>query len=608
MAVSTETRQIVGGYSKLLRVYAIAAVIGLPVLFLQCLLLTQTGAVWDEPPGISRQHAMHNWLFKWVGYSDHRAESYSSRGQIRECDCRSCTGALHVRESGFSEEAIKQGWPFARKAPDEHPPVYAILSYIGWRVTHTLWSPLFAHRLATAVLFSVTASVIFHLLFVRRGIFAAVVGVLSWLCNPRILVHGHLATTDMIMATFWFLCAVSLFRAVDRNGAGWWTGFWYGLGLMSKLTAALAIVPLFLWSWLYHRWALWKSLSQMLVVVPCVMVAAHPAWWPIGEHAWLRPISGVYQWFLAVTDYPQHVPVYFLGKLYDYQRSFLPWFNAWLLVAVTIPVGLLFFALGGALCGFMSIGRALSLQFRKIPFKATDHDTLAVWALMNGFALLLVRAFGWMPGHDGLRQLVAVFPFFSVLVALGADALCSRRLLKIEWKWVKKYLKTGMVQPDRLFTGILLLGAMYQCLLSYPLGLSYYNTVSGGTDGARSLGMETTYYWDAVGPTVIDWLNRSLPPDSTLVIAPPPDVRTFRWLQRWGQLREDVQLQQYTSWLRTASTDVYLVVLSREGLIYTYPLLDRFYGAKAEYELDVPGTQIRALAILSPRQLQKLLP
>ena len=115
MAVSTETRQVVGGYSKLLTGCAIAAVIGLLVLFLQCMLLTQTGVVWDEPPGISRQHAMHNWLLKWFGYSDHRAESYSLRGQIRECDCRSCTGALHVQGSGFSEEAIKQGWPFARK-------------------------------------------------------------------------------------------------------------------------------------------------------------------------------------------------------------------------------------------------------------------------------------------------------------------------------------------------------------------------------------------------------------------------------------------------------------------------------------------------------------
>ena len=144
MAVSTETRQIVGGYSKPLSGCMIAVVIGLLVLFLQCLLLTQTGVVWDEPPGISRQHAMHNWLLKWFGYSDHRAESYSLGGQIRDCDCRSCTGALHVRGSGFSEEAIKHGWPFARKAPDEHPPVYAILSYVGWRVTHTLWSPLFA--------------------------------------------------------------------------------------------------------------------------------------------------------------------------------------------------------------------------------------------------------------------------------------------------------------------------------------------------------------------------------------------------------------------------------------------------------------------------------
>ena len=40
-----------------------------------------------------------------------------------------------------------------------------------------------------------------------------------------------------------------------------------------------------------------------------------------------------------------------------------------------------------------------------------------------------------------------------------------------------------------------------------PVPLSYYSPLVGGLPGAARMGMEPTYYWDALQPEVLEWLN-----------------------------------------------------------------------------------------------------
>jgi hypothetical protein len=40
-----------------------------------------------------------------------------------------------------------------------------------------------------------------------------------------------------------------------------------------------------------------------------------------------------------------------------------------------------------------------------------------------------------------------------------------------------------------------------------PVPLSYYSPLVGGLPGAARLGMEPTYYWDALTGDALDWLN-----------------------------------------------------------------------------------------------------
>ena len=54
----------------------------------------------------------------------------------------------------------------------------------------------------------------------------------------------------------------------------------------------------------------------------------------------------------------------------------------------------------------------------------------------------------------------------------------------------------------------------------HPFGLSYYNALVGGLPGAERLGLELTYWGDAVDRVLLDRLVREVPPDETAALVP----------------------------------------------------------------------------------------
>ena len=67
-----------------------------------------------------------------------------------------------------------------------------------------------------------------------------------------------------------------------------------------------------------------------------------------------------------------------------------------------------------------------------------------------------------------------------------------------------------------------------------PVPLSYYSPVVGGLPGATALGMEPTYYWDALSPEARQWLTQHTPSDRTIQFALSPN--SFIYLRRIGEL------------------------------------------------------------------------
>ena len=54
----------------------------------------------------------------------------------------------------------------------------------------------------------------------------------------------------------------------------------------------------------------------------------------------------------------------------------------------------------------------------------------------------------------------------------------------------------------------------------HPFGLSYYNILVGGLPGAERLGLELTYWSDAVDRVLLDRLAAEIQPGATAALAP----------------------------------------------------------------------------------------
>jgi hypothetical protein len=60
----------------------------------------------------------------------------------------------------------------------------------------------------------------------------------------------------------------------------------------------------------------------------------------------------------------------------------------------------------------------------------------------------------------------------------------------------------------------------YGVVAFHPFGLSYYNALVGGLPGAERLGLELTYWGDAVDGVLLDRLAREASPDASAALVP----------------------------------------------------------------------------------------
>src|SRR5262249_2386855 len=75
----------------------------------------------------------------------------------------------------------------------------------------------------------------------------------------------------------------------------------------------------------------------------------------------------------------------------------------------------------------------------------------------------------------------------------------------------------------------------FSVALLMPVPLSYYSPLVGGLPGAARLGMEPTYYWDALPNDALDWLNTHPWPGDKVRFATHPS--SWLYLRQTGRLR-----------------------------------------------------------------------
>lgn len=293
----------------------------------------------------------------------------------------------------------------------------------------------------------------------------------------------------------------------------------------SLLPGVILATPLALWlirrafGRLFPQSPLWGTtrpalelLASLLAFGPVVGWLGNPAWWR-------ETFPRLAHYYLLNTNRAGSLPdirIYYWGETYLYS---LPWHNAWVLLAITVPVSLLIPAFIGLLRGVV-----MSPKDRLPIYLGIQLITLPVFRMLN------------TPAHDGVRLYLPTFFFLAAFAGLGAgwaSSLSTRNLRSPRApRFVYPLLYLAVIGP-----------AAIALIRIHPYELSYYNEVVGGPAGAWRKGFEISYWYDAFNPVFLSELNRELPPGAA--ITPPntySEVPTFSELQTLGMLRSDLRI------------------------------------------------------------------
>jgi len=339
-------------------------------------------------------------------------------------------------------------------------------------------------RLGPILVFSLTAGALFGFVARRWGGWAGSVAAGAWVFQPNLFAHGHYATYDALLSALWLGCLLAFTMAVeDRPGEptrrprnprlGWLAlfGLLLGFAFDTKLTGWFIPLPFLVWSALTRSRRGFLTLGWGVPIGLAVLFVLTPPWWT-------EPVAGVTRFFASNLNRAESIPIetLFLGTVVSTPDGSLPWYNTALWTVMVSPVGSL-------VLGIVGIGRGLR-RWRVEPFGllAVGH-----WAF-----LMTLRALPHTPGHDGVRQFLPAFGLLALLAGLGTATAVERL-----GRWGKGLAALAVAE------GVISVSLMM------PVPLSYFSPAVGGLPGATALGMEPTYYWDALDAETLAWLREN---------------------------------------------------------------------------------------------------
>lgn len=470
--------------------------------------------VWDEGYTLGREARIRAWFRALADPARFAASWQPPREELVQSGRLDlpppAPAEIDTRAKLFDRRALDWFWPFSREEPHGHPPFYAIVGLAGDLLVPTL-EQLPRARLGPMLAFSLAAGALFTFVAGRYGLWAASLAAGAWTLQPQLFGHAHYAAYDALLTSLWLGAILAFTKAAEPLGSGppprsprWpWVvlfGVLAGCAADTKLTGWFLPLPFFVWTILYRDRRAFLTLLVGGVIAVVILYVFNPPFWN-------APIAGIERFFQSNLSRARttRIPVLFLGEVVDTPRDSLPWYNTLAWTLFVTPVGFLAFALVG-------IARALK-RFRTEPF--------GILALGHWAFLLLLRALPHTPGHDGVRQFLAAFGCLALVAGLGASSTLAR---------FGRFAKLAIVAA-------ILEGAVSVAVMM-PVPLSYYSPFVGGLPGATALGMEPTYYWDALSPAALDWLNEHTAPHEKVKFATEPT--SWLYLRQTGRLRPNV--------------------------------------------------------------------
>jgi 4-amino-4-deoxy-L-arabinose transferase-like glycosyltransferase len=494
-----------------IKAHLVGVGISLATACLMILTEPRMAIVWDEGFTLGREESLRDW-FQAIRDPPRFAATWRPRPPDDELVQRPRSTPPPLREQIDTRgklisdsDVLAWFWPFAREEPHGHPPFYALLGLIG-DVVAPSWQELPRARLGPMLLFSLTAGAIFSFLAPRWGYWPAALGAGSWVLQPNLFGHGHYAAYDAVLSSLWVLSIVTFIWAVEpASGRSWRGSRWLatatfgailGCAAGTKLTGWFLPLPFLAWAILYRSRRGLLTLGFGAMIAGIVLFILLPPWWN-------EPVVGLFRFLDSNLNRAKSIliNIQFLGTTYVTPKESLPWYNTLVWTLMVTPVG--FLLLAGL--GIWTAAR----NWR--------NESIGVLLAGHWLFLMLLRAMPHVPGHDGVRLFL---PAFGVLALLGG--LGARRLLERSSRWAKVAVAAALVE-----------GAASIAVMM-PVPLSYFSPIVGGLPGATKLGMEPTYYWDALGPEARRWLAENTLPRRTIHFAAFP--RSWLYLRRTGEL------------------------------------------------------------------------
>ena len=478
---------------------------------------------------------------------------------------RSYVATLWQRGFGFFERATVDR---VYRDNAEHPPLgrwlLGIASIGGQPLEMWCFGPdplnlyLWSARFAPAAAFAALVGLVVHATARRSGTAAGAAAGFALAVMPRVFAHAHLGALDTFIALFWTLGLFAADRALTSRrpvlamvGAG---AFW-SLALLTKIHAWFLIPVIAVWSLVRLR-------------RPGVALSAFLAWgltglalfvagWP---WLWFDGLSR-FRAYLGTGVERASIQVLYFGRVYADKD--VPWHYPWFYFAATVPVGL-------HLLG------ALGLVAGLTPRRADPFPRL----LAASMGVFLVTFSTRVPVYDGERLFLIVFPLWAVLIGQGFGMLWSRCQGK---KCARTALLAVLIMQAR---GV---------VVFHPFGLSYYNLLVGGLPGAERLGLELTYWGDAVDGILLDRLVAAAPAGSPAALAPtlyPGQgiASTTRGMASRHVLLSDQESARRARWL----------VVSRRTAYWSHELRQRLAAGNVVAKRARQGVWLSALYEVAP--------
>lgn len=370
-----------------------------------------------------------------------------------------------------------------------------------------------AARTGSAVAFGLTVLLVGWAAARWYGPVAGWVASIALVLMPRVFGHAHLASLETITGLAYAAAVISIgaFWSGKRPPswkAVFFTGFLFGLVLLTKIQAVMLPIPIAAWAFYRHRF---KAVLPILVwgITGTVILFAGWPW------LWLDPVDHILKYVAGATDRVT-IKVWYLGQSAA-DREVARHYAA-VMFLTTVPAASQILGIVGLFV------RRLAGNGEANPDSDRAREGLLAVCIL--FPLLLF-AVPNVTVYDGARLFLVVFPLWAILIGRGG-AIAIDRLSR-------RYSRRAAVAVCTVVFAI-------QCaalVAIRPYYLSYYNAFVGGLWGAEKLGFEPTYWSDSLSRDFLREVSQHVPANATVDVSP-----VLHRLQLTGMLENSPDLRK----------------------------------------------------------------